>query len=251
MQHYPVVVLKLGAEGAIAAAGSAVVVCSPSDGVVVDPTGAGDAFCAGFLASWLDRAGLPEACAAGTRAAAAAVARVGGRPPLGPDPEKGNPTAAAATASATAAATDPSTAGLARATAGLPWERLRHATRTASATAYAPYSGLRVGAAGLSDDGEVLIGCNVENASFGLTLCAECGLVSALRAGGSARLVAVSVVAQDGESLTPCGRCRQLLLDNGGPGLLIDRGRAADPLRLDELLPGAFGPSDLAERREP
>ncbi|MDQ1440492.1 MAG: cytidine deaminase, partial [Acidimicrobiaceae bacterium] len=229
LQHFPVVVLKLGPEGAVMASGSAIVVCPPTDGVIVDPTGAGDAFCAGFLASWLERAGLPEACASATRAAAAAMARVGGRPPVGPGPGEAS----------------------AAATTGPPWERLRLAARAASETAYAPYSGLRVGAAGLADEGGILIGSNVENASFGLTLCAECGLVSALRATGAERLVAVSVVAQDGEPLTPCGRCRQLLFDNGGPDLLIDRGPAADPIRLGALLPGAFGPVELNKRREP
>ncbi len=231
LQRYGVVVLKLGPEGAIAATGTAVVMCPPSEGGVVDPTGAGDAFCAGFLDSWLDGAGLPEACAAATRTAATAMASVGGRPPL-----RGATSLAPAPPGAITA---------------LPWERLRHAAGAASATAYAPYSGLRVGAAGLTDDGDILTGCNVENASFGLTLCAECGLVSALRAAGSDRLVAVSVVAQDGGPLTPCGRCRQLLLDNGGPDLLIDRGPAAAPVRLGELLPGAFGSGELAERREP
>jgi cytidine deaminase len=172
------------------------------------------------------------------------VARVGGRPALGPDPGEAN----AAASGATAAPSDE--VGGAPIT-GPPWERLRQAARAASETAYAPYSGLRVGAAGLTDGGDVLIGCNVENASFGLTLCAECGLVSALRAAAKERLVAVSVVAQDGEPLTPCGRCRQLLLDNGGPDLLVDRGPAVDPISLGELLPGAFGPGELAERREP
>jgi homotetrameric cytidine deaminase len=244
LQHAPVVVLKLGPEGSVVAAGAAIVVCPPTGGLIVDPTGAGDAFCAGFLASWLEGAGLPEAGASATRAAAAAMARVGGRPALGPDPGEAN----AAASGATAAPSDE--VGGAPIT-GPPWERLRQAARAASETAYAPYSGLRVGAAGLTDGGDVLIGCNVENASFGLTLCAECGLVSALRAAAKERLVAVSVVAQDGEPLTPCGRCRQLLLDNGGPDLLVDRGPAVDPISLGELLPGAFGPGELAERREP
>ena len=109
-----------------------------------------------------------------------------------------------------------------------------------AARAYAPYSGLRVGAAGLCDDGHVVTGCNVENASFGLTLCAECGLVSALVAGGHSRLVAVSVTAGDGRPLAPCGRCRQLLMEHGGPDLLVDGGPAAPPQRLGDLLPGAF-----------
>jgi cytidine deaminase len=117
--------------------------------------------------------------------------------------------------------------------------------------AYAPYSGLRVGAAGLAADGQVVTGCNVENASYGLTLCAECGLVSALRAAGvqgPAALRAVAVVAGDGEPLLPCGRCRQLLLEAGGGGLLVDT--ADGPVELKVLLPAAFTDTDLAARRE-
>jgi len=104
-----------------------------------------------------------------------------------------------------------------------------------------------VGAAGLAANGAIVTGCNVENASFGLTLCAECGLVSALHAAGAARLIAVSVVAGDGEPLVPCGRCRQLLLEAGGPGLLLDSD--GGPRQLGELLPHAFTGTDLAERR--
>jgi len=115
-----------------------------------------------------------------------------------------------------------------------------------AARAYAPYSGLQVGAAGLCEDGQVVTGCNVENASYGLTLCAECGLVSAMAAGGHKRLVAVSVVAGDGRLLSPCGRCRQVLMEHGGPELLLDAGEAKPPWRLGELLPGAFDSSELA-----
>ncbi|HWG00336.1 MAG TPA: cytidine deaminase [Trebonia sp.] len=133
------------------------------------------------------------------------------------------------------------------------WARLRAAATDAAGRAYAPYSGLRVGAAGLSGDGRTVTGCNVENASFGLTLCAECGLVSALH--GSApvtaavpALVAVAVVAGDGNPLLPCGRCRQLLLEAGGPELLV--GTESGPVPLGELLPAAFGGADLAARRD-
>jgi cytidine deaminase len=129
------------------------------------------------------------------------------------------------------------------------WGVLRQSADAAAAHAYAPYSGLRVGAAGLAEDGTVVSGCNIENASFGLTLCAECGLVSALVGGGHGRLVAVSVTAGDGHPLAPCGRCRQLLMEHGGPGLLVDGGPTAPPQRLDELLPGPFGAADLAARR--
>jgi cytidine deaminase len=128
------------------------------------------------------------------------------------------------------------------------WAALRAAATDVAGRAYAPYSRLRVGAAGLADDGRVITGCNVENASFGLTLCAECGLVSALHASGGGTLTAVSVVAGDGEPLVPCGRCRQLLLEAGGPGLLLDT--EAGPRELGELLPGAFTGADLSARRD-
>jgi cytidine deaminase len=135
------------------------------------------------------------------------------------------------------------------------WAGLRLAAVTAAKRAYAPYSRLRVGAAGLTSDGRVVTSCNVENASYGLTLCAECGLVSALHATGPAEsagpgpaLVAVAVVAGDGDPLLPCGRCRQLLMEAGGPQLLIDTPQG--PLTLDILLPAAFGAGDVAARRE-
>jgi cytidine deaminase len=128
------------------------------------------------------------------------------------------------------------------------WPALRAAAISAAANAYAPYSRLAVGAAGLAANGAVVTGCNVENASFGLTLCAECGLVSALHAAGAARLTAVTVVAGDGAPLVPCGRCRQLLLEAGGPGLLLDSD--GGPRQLGDLLPDAFTGTDLAERRD-
>ena len=112
--------------------------------------------------------------------------------------------------------------------------------------AYAPYSGVRVGACGLAGDGRLVRGCNVENASYGLSLCAECGLVSDLAASGGGRLVAVAVVAGDGRPLASCGRCRQLLYEHGGGELLLDAD--GGPLRLAELLPSAFGPDDVAAR---
>ena len=128
------------------------------------------------------------------------------------------------------------------------WPALRAAATAAAERAYAPYSGLRVGAAGLAADGSVVTGCNVENASYGLTLCAECGLVSALHASGAGALRAVAVVAGDGQPLLPCGRCRQLLLEAGGPDLLVDT--AEGPVELKVLLPAAFTGTDLADRRE-
>jgi cytidine deaminase len=142
------------------------------------------------------------------------------------------------------------------------WPDLRAAAAAAAGRAYAPYSGLRVGAAGLTSDGRIVVGANVENASYGLTLCAECGLVSALHGAGAAApaqvaaqpaegrpgLLAVSVVAGDGAPLLPCGRCRQLLLEAGGGGLLVDT--AQGPVELTALLPDAFTGTDLAQRRD-
>ncbi|MDS1271001.1 cytidine deaminase [Lipingzhangella sp. LS1_29] len=121
--------------------------------------------------------------------------------------------------------------------------RLRVAASTARAGAYAPYSGFPVGAAAFVDDGRIVSGCNVENASYGLGLCAECGLVSALRASGGGRLVAFVCVDGSDAFLMPCGRCRQLLHEHGGEQLLI--GTSDGPLRLCDLLPRAFGPHDL------
>ncbi len=126
------------------------------------------------------------------------------------------------------------------------WDALRAAARAASERAYAPYSHYRVGAAALVDDGRVVRGCNVENASYGVTLCAECGLVSDLVAGGGGRLVAFTCCNGRGEVIMPCGRCRQLLWEHGGRALLVET-----PLglrTLDEVLPQAFGPDDLTER---
>jgi cytidine deaminase len=124
------------------------------------------------------------------------------------------------------------------------WAALRAAATQVAARAHAPYSGLRVGAAGQDSSGTVVTGCNVENACYGLGLCAECGLVSAQRAAGLGPLTAVSVVAGDGAPLVPCGRCRQLLMEAGGPSLLLDGD--AGPVRLAEFLPAAFTASDLA-----
>jgi cytidine deaminase len=126
------------------------------------------------------------------------------------------------------------------------WEALRTAAREAMRRAYAPYSDFPVGAAALVDDGRVVTGCNVENASYGVGLCAECSLVGALYgpgATGRPRLVAVAVVGGDGEPLMPCGRCRQLLWEHGGPDMLLETVRGVRPLA--EVLPDAFGPDDL------
>lgn len=126
------------------------------------------------------------------------------------------------------------------------WDALAAAARAAAAQAYAPYSNFPVGAAGLVADGRVVVGANVENASYGLTLCAECSLISALVTGGGGRLVAVACVTGDGRPVTPCGRCRQLLNEHGGPNLLV--AGPAGVLPLGWLLPDAFGPGDLTPR---
>jgi len=126
------------------------------------------------------------------------------------------------------------------------WNMLRRRAINVASLAYAPYSMFRVGAAALVDDGRVVTGCNVENVSYGLSLCAECAVVCALHATGGGRLVALVCVEAGGSVLMPCGRCRQVLLEHGGPAMLIDH--PAGPRPLDELLPDAFGPGDLARR---
>ena len=127
------------------------------------------------------------------------------------------------------------------------WDALRAAAREVKDRAYAPYSGFPVGAAGLVDDGRVVVGCNVENAAYGVGLCAECGMVSALHAGGGGRLVAVVAVGPAGDAVMPCGRCRQLLWENGGPAMLLETARGVLP--MTEVLPDAFGPDDLDRAR--
>ena len=124
------------------------------------------------------------------------------------------------------------------------WEALTAAARTAMERAYAPYSGYPVGAAAITTDGRLVTGCNVENAGYGVTLCAECGLVSSLLMGGGGRLVAFTCVNGEGDVITPCGRCRQLLNEHGGPALVLET--PAGLRTLDEMLPQAFGPADLA-----
>jgi len=123
------------------------------------------------------------------------------------------------------------------------WDGLRAAAVEAMRRAYAPYSNFPVGAAALVDDGRTVVGCNVENASYGLGLCAECGLVSSLHATGGGRLVAFARVDAEGGALLPCGRCRQLLWEHGGPALLVDT--ADGPVPIGRLLPRAFGREDL------
>jgi len=125
------------------------------------------------------------------------------------------------------------------------WEVLRAAAREAMAHAYAPYSNYPVGAAALVDDGRVVTGCNVENASYGLTLCAECGLVSTLHGTGGGRLVAFACVNAEGAAILPCGRCRQLLWEHGGAELLVDTDQG--PMAMSAVLPKSFAAKDLSQ----
>lgn len=130
-----------------------------------------------------------------------------------------------------------------------PWPQLRRAASEIATRAYIPYSGYAVGAAALVDDGRVVVGCNVENASYGVTLCAECGLVSQLHASGGGRLTHFVCVDARGEVIMPCGRCRQLLWEAGGKELLV--WTVSGVRTMDEVLPDAFGPEDLASERTP
>ena len=124
------------------------------------------------------------------------------------------------------------------------WEALRTEAVAAMGHAYAPYSGYPVGVAGRVDDGRVVSGCNVENAAYGVGLCAECGLVSQLHLTGGGRLTHVVCVDAQGSVIMPCGRCRQLLSENGGADMLL--WSVSGIKRMDEVLPDAFGPDDLA-----
>ncbi|MFD1214803.1 cytidine deaminase [Arthrobacter sp. GCM10027362] len=128
---------------------------------------------------------------------------------------------------------------------GIDWEALQEAAAKAMQHAYVPYSKYPVGAAALTDDGRIVSGCNVENASYGLTLCAECSLVSQLRMTGGGKLVAFSCVDGQGNILMPCGRCRQLLHEFRAPGMQL---MTVSGIRtMDEVLPDAFGPENLGE----
>jgi cytidine deaminase len=127
------------------------------------------------------------------------------------------------------------------------WNSLRDRAREAMAKAYVPYSEFPVGAAAIVDDGRVVSGCNVENASYGVTLCAECSLVSALIMSGGGKLVAFACVDGHGNTLMPCGRCRQLLYEHSAEGMLLET--VSGVKTIDEVLPDAFGPRQLAEFR--
>ena len=126
---------------------------------------------------------------------------------------------------------------------GINWDALRDAAKAAMTHAYVPYSHFPVGAAALVDDGRIISGCNVENASYGLTLCAECALVSSLAMTGGGKLVAFACVDGEGGTLMPCGRCRQLLYEHSAVGMLLDT--VSGIRTIDEVIPDAFGPRQL------
>lgn len=157
-----------------------------------------------------------------------------------PDPaaHPGGAAGAAASAAGPGAAGEP----------GVDWDALHALAVAAMRTAYVPYSGYPVGVAGLTDDGRLVSGCNVENASLGVTLCAECGMVSELARTGGGRLRAVYCVDAEGKPLVPCGRCRQLLWEHGGARMLLVLDDGVH--ELAEILPRAFGPDHLAEAAE-
>jgi len=123
------------------------------------------------------------------------------------------------------------------------WAELRASAIAATQHAYAPYSQFRVGAAGLTDDGRIVSGCNVENSSYGLTFCAEVTMVGQMRMTGARRLVAVVTVRAAGDPVMPCGRCRQILLEHGGPDCLVNGDGTIRTMA--ELLPWGFGAEDL------
>jgi cytidine deaminase len=129
---------------------------------------------------------------------------------------------------------------------GFSWDQLRAAAVEVAGHAYAPYSHYPVGAAAVADDGRVLVGCNVENASYGVVLCAECGVVSQLHATGGGRLTHFVCVDGRGEVIMPCGRCRQLLFEHGGSDLLLMT--VSGVRTMSEVLPDAFRPDDLGAR---
>ena len=132
---------------------------------------------------------------------------------------------------------------LATVDASVDWDGLRAAAVEAAAQAWCPYSGLQVGAAAIVDDGRMVVGCNVENASYGVGLCAECTMAGQLRLTGGGRFVAVACRSGAGELLMPCGRCRQILYEHGGPDCVLDT--PAGPMAMRDVLPHAFGPEHL------
>ena len=130
---------------------------------------------------------------------------------------------------------------------GIDWAELKKAAIAAMRHAYAPYSDFPVGAAAMVDDGRIVSGCNVENASYGVGLCAECSLVSQLAMTGGGKLVAFYCVDGNEDVLMPCGRCRQLLYEHSAPGMMLET--LSGHKTIDEVLPDAFGPGQLEEYR--
>jgi cytidine deaminase len=127
------------------------------------------------------------------------------------------------------------------------WDALRAAANAAMQKAYVPYSKFKVGVAALTEDGRIVSGCNIENASYGLTLCAECSMVSELFMTGGGRLIAFTCVDGNGNILMPCGRCRQLLFEHSAKGMVLET--VSGFKTIDEVIPDAFGPRDLEERK--
>jgi cytidine deaminase len=126
------------------------------------------------------------------------------------------------------------------------WDALRQAANAAMAKAYVPYSKYPVGVAALTTSGLIISGCNVENVSYGLTLCAECSLVSALTMAEAGKLVAFTCVDGTGKILMPCGRCRQLLFEHAAPGMVLET--VSGMKTIDQVLPDAFFPDELETR---
>jgi cytidine deaminase len=133
-------------------------------------------------------------------------------------------------------------------TSDIDWDSLRARAREAATHAYVPYSNFPVGVAAIVDDGRIITGANVENASYGLTLCAECALVSSLHMTGGGKLVAFTCVDGHGDALMPCGRCRQLLFEHSAEGMLLET--VSGIKTIDEVIPDAFGPRTLEAYRE-
>ena len=133
-------------------------------------------------------------------------------------------------------------------TSDIDWDSLRARAREAATHAYVPYSNFPVGVAAIVDDGRIITGANVENASYGLTLCAECALVSSLHMTGGGKLVAFTCVDGHGDALMPCGRCRQLLFEHSAHGMLLET--VSGIKTIDEVIPDAFGPRTLEAYRE-
>lgn len=133
-------------------------------------------------------------------------------------------------------------------TTEIDWAALRQVAIEAMRKSYSPYSKFPVGAAAIVDDGRVVSGANIENASYGVTLCAECSMVSDLIMTGGGKLVAFDCVDGNGEACMPCGRCRQLLFEHSAPGMVLNT--VSGFRTIDEVLPDAFGPRTLVEYAE-